>query len=346
MSKDLITPPKSVERWLWAVYFMIMTMVVVGGITRLTGSGLSMVEWRPFMGTLPPMSEEEWGRVFELYQASPQYQEVNHWMTLGDFKKIFFWEYLHRLLGRLIGLVFALPWLIFTLTKKLQGPWMKRALIALFLGGAQGLMGWYMVKSGLIDRPEVSHFRLAAHLSLALICGMWVLSLLLDIRAQRNLSKPSNERLTVSPILWWFFPALLTIQVVYGAFMAGKRAGYLYSSFPDMNGHFIGPSMGTLGSWGHDLLHNPDSIHTLHRLFAWAVFILGSYLSYRVAQYSYLKAQARTFAAVLILQFTLGVLTVISGMNHALAVTHQWGAYLLLSAVLWLYQSEYRAQTH
>ena len=131
-------PSRAVERWLWVVYGMIMTMVVVGGVTRLTGSGLSMVEWRPLMGALPPMSEAEWGRVFELYQQSPQYQQVNHWMRLDDFKQIFFWEYLHRLLGRMIGLVFALPWLYFTLRGALQGRWRLRAFIALLLGGSQG----------------------------------------------------------------------------------------------------------------------------------------------------------------------------------------------------------------
>lgn len=358
MSERHATPPLSVERWLWVVYFMIMMMVVVGGITRLTGSGLSMVEWRPLMGTLPPMSEAEWGRVFELYQASPQYQEVNHWMTLGDFKKIFFWEYLHRLLGRLIGLVFGLPWLIFTLTKTLRGEWMRRALVALILGGGQGLMGWYMVKSGLIDRPEVSHFRLAAHLSLAFLCGLWVLSLTLDLRAARRLEsldreegrgshkQASEEVIKQQPpsALWWLFPPLLMLQVAYGAFMAGKRAGYLYSTFPDMNGYLIGPSVGSMGSLSHDLLNNPDSIHTLHRLLAWAVLALGGYLSHSLARSKELKAQARSFGAALALQFTLGALTVVTGMNHALAVTHQWGAFVLLSATLWLYQSERRAR--
>jgi len=342
--REAMTPPKSVERWLWVVYCMIMTMVVVGGVTRLTGSGLSMVEWRPLMGTLPPMSESEWGRVFELYQASPQYQEVNHWMKIEDFKQIFFWEYVHRLLGRLIGLTFGLPWLFFTLTKALRGPWMKRALIALLLGGGQGLMGWYMVKSGLINQPEVSHFRLAAHLSLAFLCGMWVLSLALDIRASRGAQVERPDEVATPALLWWGFPLLLITQVVYGAFMAGKRAGYMYSSFPDMNGALIGPTVGTMGPLSHDLINNPDSIHTLHRLLAWVVLIWGGYLSHSVARRSGFKKQARVFGGALALQFTLGALTVITSMNHALAVTHQLGAYLLLSATLWLYQSERRAR--
>jgi len=326
---------------------MIMSMVVVGGITRLSGSGLSMVEWRPLMGTLPPLSAEEWSRVFELYQASPQYQEVNAWMGLDDFKRIFFWEYLHRLLGRLIGLVFFLPWAYFSLTKALRGSWRWRAFVALLLGGAQGLMGWYMVKSGLVDRPEVSHFRLAAHLSLAFLCGMWVLSMLLDLRASRRQDKPQLSEVAegARPALWWIFPPLLLCQIVYGAFMAGKRAGYLYSTFPDMNGYLIGPSVGSLGTVFEDLIYNPDTIHTLHRLLGWCVLFVGGYISHKGARALGLRSQARLFALALALQFALGALTVVTGMNHALAVTHQWGSFILLSATLWLYQSELRARS-
>lgn len=155
--------------WLLIVVMMIFCMVIIGGITRLTGSGLSMVEWRPLMGTLPPLSDLEWARVFKLYQASPQYQQVNDWMTLSDFKWIFFWEYLHRLFGRLIGLVFALPWLYFLIKGALKGTWLWRSTAALLLGGSQGLLGWYMVKSGLVDMPQVSHFPFSRSLMLGLL---------------------------------------------------------------------------------------------------------------------------------------------------------------------------------
>ena len=160
-------------------------MILVGGTTRLTGSGLSMVEWRPLMGTLPPLTDAEWSRVFEIYQASPQYQTVNQWMTMSDFKQIFFWEYLHRLFGRLIGLVYFLPMLFLWFKKHLIGKQRVRAVVAFFLGGGQGVLGWYMVKSGLVDIPAVSHYRLAAHLSLAFFLGAYVMWWILDLRSAR-----------------------------------------------------------------------------------------------------------------------------------------------------------------
>jgi cytochrome c oxidase assembly protein subunit 15 len=264
---------------------------------------------------------------------------------------------LHRLLGRLIGVVFALPWLYFTLTGALKGMWRARAFVALLLGGSQGLMGWYMVKSGLVDRPEVSHFRLAAHLSLAFLCGMWVLSMLIDLTRTRRGDERADEAerpmlpeglsRALPKALWWSFPPLLVLQIVYGAFMAGKKAGYLYSTFPDMNGYLIGPTVGTSASLIDDLLSNPDTIHTLHRLLAWVALIIGGLISHRVARtVTSLKPQARLFGGALALQFTLGALTVTSGMNHALAVAHQGVAFLLLSATLWLYQSALRARAH
>ena len=263
-----------VTQWLWSVYGMIFCMVVIGGVTRLTGSGLSMVEWRPLMGSLPPLSEAEWLRVFDLYKVSPQYQEVNHWMTLTDFKSIFFWEYLHRLFGRLIGLVFFIPWLYFTLKGHLTGSLRLRAFVALILGGSQGLLGWYMVKSGLVDQPEVSHFRLAAHLSLAFVCGMWVFSLIL------TLTRPSLKKWQADRELYGFL-ALLILQIVYGAFMAGTRAGYLYQTFPDLNGSWIAPQWGMMSPWWKDLTSNPDSIHFIHRTLAWLVVLWGGRCAYK-----------------------------------------------------------------
>ncbi|MBM4293265.1 MAG: heme A synthase [Deltaproteobacteria bacterium] len=343
MTPSATLPPTerhaALERWLWTVYAMIFCMIIVGGVTRLTGSGLSMVEWRPLMDALPPLSDAEWTRVFDLYKRSPQYLQVNHWMELDDFKRIFFWEYIHRLLGRLIGLAFGLPWLYFSLKGALRGAWRWRALAALALGGAQGLLGWYMVKSGLVDRPEVSHLRLAAHLSLAFLCGAWVLSMLIDLREGARphpaAHRPLRPSPALRPLLIGFAP-LLALQIAYGAFMAGTRAGYLYSTFPTMNGAWVGPAVGQLAPWYHDALHNPDTIHTVHRLLAWVVLAWGLALSAALARASdALRAPARALAAALALQFTLGALTVLSGMNHAIAAAHQGGAFLLLSVALW-----------
>ena len=220
--------------WLMVVYAMVATMVLIGGITRLTGSGLSMVTWEPVMGLLPPTSDEAWRALFAQYQASPQFQQINHWMTLPDFKQIFFWEYVHRVFGRLIGLVFFFPWLVFTLRGMLRGRLALRAFVAFVLGGLQGLLGWYMVKSGLVDIPAVSHYRLAAHLSLAFFIGGYVLWLLLDLRDRQ----PRRPNTSLASMGRWFL-GLTCLQIVFGAFMAGTRAGYLYQTFPDMNGVMV-----------------------------------------------------------------------------------------------------------
>ena len=326
-----------VRIWLWVVYSMIFCMVVIGGITRLTGSGLSMVEWRPLMGTLPPLSQEEWGRVFELYKQSPQYQEVNTWMNLGDFKHIFFWEYLHRLFGRLIGLVFGVPWLYFIVRKKLKDKNLRRTTIALMLGGSQGLLGWYMVKSGLVDRPEVSHLRLAAHLSLAFFVGMWVFWSILALhppmisgvivksRTLPKLAVKNIGRATVGFLL------LLGIQIVYGAFMAGTRAGYMYQTFPTLNGAWIAPQWGAMGPWWVDVTNNPDSIHFLHRSMGWLLLLFGGILVKKLWSHEATRWGSILLGMGLMIQFALGVATIVFGMPISIAAAHQGGAFLLLS---------------
>ncbi|NRA32958.1 MAG: COX15/CtaA family protein [Polyangiaceae bacterium] len=321
-----------VKLWLGAVYFSVLGMVVVGGITRLTGSGLSMVEWHPLMGALPPQNEAEWLRVFQLYQGFPQYSEVNSWMALAQFKQIFFWEYVHRLCGRLIGLIVAIPGLVFYLRGRLPAPLGSRVLVAFCLGGAQGLLGWYMVKSGLAGRPEVSHFRLAAHLLLAFVVGHWVLWILLEIRGPAQ----SRSRLGFRHACRWVL-ALLTLQIVYGAFMAGTRAGWMSSTFPDMNGHYLPSSALFPGSSVvHDLLNNPLSIHYAHRALGWgtAIAVTGLWWFSREHTSAALTRYCRVAFGVVALQFGSGALTVVFGVPIALAVGHQAGAYLLLSVLV------------
>lgn len=216
--------------WLVIIYLAIAAMVAVGGTVRLTGSGLSMVDWKPLMGALPPISEEAWTQKFELYQQSPQFQKVNHWMGLSDFKRIFFWEYIHRLLGRLLGVLFAVPWMWFVATGRLRGRNAAKTSLAFVLGGLQGLLGWYMVRSGLVDRPSVSHLRLAAHLGLALIVANYVLWLILEqrVRPPRPVDEEEERQRR-----WVYRGALgllvlISVQVVYGAFVAGTRAGLIF----------------------------------------------------------------------------------------------------------------------
>ncbi|MFN3202867.1 MAG: COX15/CtaA family protein [Bradymonadia bacterium] len=326
-----VTP--GVRRWLLAVYFMILAMVVIGGITRLTGSGLSMVDWRPLMGTLPPMNETEWNTVFDLYKQSPQYTEVNHWMKLDDFKQIFFWEYLHRLWGRLIGLVFFVPWLYFVVRRKLRGKWAAKAAVAFLLGGGQALLGWYMVKSGLVHIPEVSHYRLASHLSLAFFVGAYVWWLTRALHPQQ----PSTPRLKLSKGLIWGFMALLVVQIVWGAFMAGTRAGWLFQTWPDMNGVMVPESWLSKSPVWVNAFENPVAIHFLHRTAAWLVGFAGlaiAAVAWRRATHPRHKQVALALGGLVVAQFVLGVITVVAGMPIWAAASHQGVAFLLLTAAV------------
>jgi cytochrome c oxidase assembly protein subunit 15 len=318
--------------WLGVVYLMIFCMVIIGGVTRLTGSGLSMVEWHPLMGALPPIGETAWLEVFAKYQQSPQYQQVNDWMTLADFKQIFFWEYLHRLFGRLIGLVFVVPWLVLLLRKKLGGRLAFKTAIAFVLGGLQGVLGWYMVKSGLVDIPSVSHYRLAAHLSLALLCACWVLWLLLDIMAPG--ARPSKG---ATGKIAWAMLAIVSLQVVYGAFMAGTRAGYLYPTFPSMNGHWFPPQAFAYEPFFRNVVESPFGIHFFHRTFGWltaAVVIWFCGFAWKKTTSWHGRLATRAMVPVIALQIALGAITVLWRVPIWSAAMHQAGGFVLLSLAL------------
>ncbi len=322
----------AVRRWLWAVYGMIVAMIAIGGITRLTGSGLSMVEWRPLMGALPPMGEAEWQAVFAKYQLSPQYQQVNHWMTLGDFQRIFFWEYLHRLFGRLIGVVTFAPWLYFVLRKRVSGQTARRSFLAIVFGGLQGLLGWFMVKSGLVDVPEVSHFRLAAHLSLAFFVGCYVLWVIIDLHGERAPARATVRRGAVAAVA-----ALVALQIVYGAFMAGTRAGYLFQTFPDHNGAWFPPGwLGPGGVW-HGVVSHPVAIHVLHRLLGYTVAVAVTALAvvgWRRAATPRPRRLALGLGLWVALQMGLGIWTVMGAVPLAVATAHQVVAFFLISALV------------
>ncbi len=317
---------RSIVIWLAFVYLLIFAMVLIGGTTRLTGSGLSMVEWHPLMGALPPMGHGAWQDVFDKYQQSPQYLQVNHWMTLADFKQIFFWEYFHRLLGRVIGVVFVVPWIFFMVRGTLHGKLAKRTALAFVFGGAQGLLGWLMVKSGLVDVPSVSHYRLAAHLMLALFVACWILWILLDLRFATQRAMARSHRLRSAS---WGLVILVATQCVYGAFMAGTRAGFLYDTFPTMNGEWIPTGFATMNPFAH-----ATSIHFIHRVLAWVT--AASVVAFWWKTNRGIATLRQTLTSHLLLfavalQFLLGVLTIVWNMPIALAVAHQGGGVLLLS---------------
>jgi cytochrome c oxidase assembly protein subunit 15 len=308
--------PRAIAAWLFAVALLVFAMVVVGGITRLTESGLSMVRWDPVTGIVPPLNDAQWQAEFAAYRASPQYQLVNAGMSLAAFKGIFFWEYLHRLLGRVIGFAFALPLLWFAVTRAIPRGYGWRLTGLFFLGGLQGAVGWWMVASGLINRPSVAHERLAVHLVLALILMSASLWTALD------LIEPRRRKLAgwVAPFL-----ALLTVQIVWGAFTAGLRAGHAADTWPLMVGKLVPP----LGS----LIDDPFSVQWLHRSLAWLVAAAAILVAWTAA-----KAGAGRHAVLVgglvVLQFVLGVLTVLHHVPIPLAAAHQAGAALLLAATI------------
>ncbi len=322
------SPDRPLVLWLLTLWALVGAMVVLGGVTRLTGSGLSMVEWRPLMGALPPLSADAWDAVFERYKASPQYAHVNSWMALADFQRIFAWEYTHRLLGRLLGLAFALPFAWFLVRGRLRGA-AGRVGMAFLLGGAQGLLGWYMVLSGLVDVPEVSHLRLAAHLALAFVTGGWLLWCVLSLAA---------PRVHAGGRLWWGGVAglgLLAVQVVWGAFMAGKRAGLLSATFPKMNGQWVPDAVMKGADLGAALVSNPLGIHFAHRSLGWLVLVAGVLFGGALTRRGGASRRwGRVVHGVVGTQFLLGVGTVMMHVPTAMAVVHQLGGYLLVS--VWL----------
>jgi cytochrome c oxidase assembly protein subunit 15 len=325
----------AVRRWLLAVWALVLAMVVVGGITRLTGSGLSIVEWRPVSGIVPPLSDHDWRELFAQYRASPQFREVNHWMGLADFKRIFFWEYVHRLLGRTIGFAVAIPFAFFWLRRQLSRSLALKVLGVLALGGLQGALGWYMVASGLVDEPRVSHYRLAAHLLLAFVSGSIVLWIALDL-ARRSTVGPRSSRAALSAVAGLI--ALLLLQVVYGAFMAGTHAGHYAATFPDMNGRFAPGPFFTGPSALRDAVESPLAIHWLHRALGWLllVYAFALFVWLRRAVAPAVRRAAGWLAFAVFVQLNLGALTVLNRVALPLAVLHQAVGFLVLSSAVLL----------
>jgi cytochrome c oxidase assembly protein subunit 15 len=334
-----------VRRWLLIVWALVFAMVIVGGITRLTESGLSITRWEPVKGVLPPLSDAAWQLELEHYKQSPQGQQVNAAMELADFKRIYFWEYVHRLLGRLIGFAVLLPWLVFLARKRLAPRFAWQTAGVFLLGGLQGALGWYMVASGLVDEPRVSHFRLAAHLLLAFLVGQLVLWLALDVGAVSSRDTDDRVHARIARATGWLI-ALLALQTLYGAFMAGLRAGYYFGTFPDMNGHFAPTPFFKAETLAQNLFSYPPAIHWIHRVLAFVVLGCAIALFIYVQRLRALPAVKRAallLVAVVFLQLNLGAITVLTRVQIGWAVAHQGLAYLLLSAATLLLHRARRA---
>ena len=322
--------PMSLSNWLFAVAALVLLMIVVGGITRLTESGLSITRWEPVSGAIPPLGEEAWQAEFDLYRQSPQYQQVNTGMTLSEFKNIYFWEYVHRLLGRLIGLAFALPLLWFAAKRAIPRGYGWKLVALLALGGLQGAIGWWMVASGLVDRPEVSHLRLAVHLLTAFTIFGALVWVAMDLR---RLAADGDARPARMPTLAIWVLSLLALQMLFGAYVAGLEAGYAYSSWPRMGDEWFPSDAPMLEPLLRNFVDNPIMVQFVHRWFAF-VFAAATLLLASRALARGLRLEGAALILAVVVQILLGIFTLLTGVDIHVATAHQGMAALLLAAVL------------
>jgi len=327
--------PRSVILWLFAVAAMIFAMAVIGAITRLTESGLSIMEWAPFSGALPPLSEAEWQRLFELYRQIPEYQLENAGMTLAEFRTIFWWEWIHRFWGRLIGVVFLVPFLWFLLRRRLPDWFKPHGWALLLLGGAQGALGWFMVTSGFALRTDVSQYRLAAHLGLALALYGYVLWLAFRMAWPAPPAAPQSRGLRggLKGLLH-----LLILTILSGAFVAGLNAGLTYNTWPLMDGRLVPDGYWFQDPWYLNPFENIAAVQFNHRLLTALVAILAVALWIRSWRLDLPAGARRALAALgllVVLQFALGIVTLLAAVPVALGALHQAGAILVLTATLW-----------
>jgi cytochrome c oxidase assembly protein subunit 15 len=330
MNKD----NNKVVNWLLTGCILIFIMVVIGGITRLTHSGLSISNYKLISGTIPPLNDLEWQEAFDLYKQYPEYQKLNNNFSLQDFKDIYFWEWLHRVIGRLIGIVFFIPFLYFLIAKKLSKPTIRKSIVLLLLGGFQGFLGWYMVKSGLVDNPDVSHYRLAAHLTTAFLTFAYTFWVALDIIFPNKKQVNKGFRNLIRGSL-----ALLLIQIVYGAFVAGLDAGFIHNHWPMMSEQkFMHQTVYIEQSPLYkNFIEGKSGVQFIHRILAYLVVISVFVIWYKAKKKDLSKHQLTGVNLLLILvgvQFLLGVFTLLLQVPIWLGVAHQIGAFLLLSALI------------
>jgi heme a synthase len=326
---------KSVIYWLLSGCILLFIMVTVGGITRLTNSGLSMTDWHLVTDTFPPLSEEKWVTTFEEYKKFPEYQKINihNDFTLSDYKFIYFWEWFHRFIGRIIGLVFIVPFVYFLIKKKIDTATLKKCFVLLGMGAFQGFLGWFMVKSGLIDNPDVSHFRLSLHLTFAFITFAYTLWVALDLiyteRIEVILPLRKIARIAIVFIL---------IQIIYGGFVAGLNAGLIHNHWPLMSdGQFFHDSiLVEKNSWFARFTEGKSGVQFIHRTMAYVVVGLILFLFFKSKNYALTSQQKKGLNAlvfIVFLQFTLGVLTLLYGVPMWLGLTHQIMAFILLATM-------------
>ena len=344
MTADLIdtteryaSPSRSAHRrqvgiWLLCVALLVFCMVAIGGYTRLTNSGLSMVDWRPATGWLPPLTETAWQQAFDEYRQFPEYQKINRGMSLAEFQSIYLVEYAHRLFGRGLGLAFGLPFLFFLITRRLDRPLTVRLTLLLLLGAGQGALGWFMVKSGLVDRPDVSHYRLTAHLGLAVaIFGLLLWTAFQLLIKPQPAAAPGLRRWT------WIFAALVFVQVLAGGLVAGLNAGLAYNSFPTMNGQWVPDGILAMQPVWLNLFENAATVQFNHRLVAYLLIAAAGIIWWQMSRAELGRSVQSAFflvLATLALQVGLGIATLLAMVPVSLGVMHQVGALVVFAAAL------------
>lgn len=321
--------PAALANWLWAVAFLVIIVIAVGGITRLTESGLSITEWRPVSGVLPPLNAADWAVEFEKYKQIPEYKEINHGMSLAAFKMIFFWEWIHRILGRVIGMAMILPLAYFAWRRAIPAGYSIRLLALTALVGLQGAIGWWMVTSGLEYRTDVSHYRLATHLltALLLLAGLVWTARDLSVLAVNPAAKPAR----ITGRGWWIF-AIVTLQLLLGAWVAGLNAGYVASSWPMMNDHLVPEGIDWSDGIWTAMTNDPFLLHFLHRWWAWVAAAAVALLALSLGKRGD-KGLSHALLTVISVQLLLGIVTVVSGMSMWIAVLHQFVGAILVAVL-------------
>lgn len=327
---------RALRLWLGALALLIVAMILIGGATRLTDSGLSITEWQPIMGAVPPLSEADWQQAFDAYRKIPEYTEIKRGMSLDEFKTIYWWEWAHRFLGRLIGLVFFLPFIGFWLLGYIPRTLLPRLIGLFLLGGLQGAMGWYMVKSGLVDRTDVSQYRLAAHFGIALVILGYTLWLLFGLGSEAQAAR-TRARSHSATWLAGFVLALIFVQMLAGALVAGIDAGMGFNTWPLINGAFVPNGLGEASPWYLNLFENPLTVQFDHRVLGYAVIVAtlaqSIWLALKRAPTA-LIGSALTLALLALLQATLGVWTLLLAVPIELGLAHQAGAIAVFAAAL------------
>lgn len=323
--------------WLLVVAMLVFCMIIVGGATRLTGSGLSITEWQPILGAIPPLNEADWQVAFAKYQQIPQYERVNKGMTLAAFKAIYLWEWGHRLLGRVIGAVFALPLVWFWAKGRLKRELVAPLLGILALGALQGFVGWYMVSSGLADRVDVSQYRLALHLTMAfliLAALVWIWLSLAPVRAGEPGHAPDRTRRGMA----WTILALLTVQIVAGALVAGLKAGLAHNTWPLIDGSIIPSGLLVMQPWWLNPFENALTVQFNHRMLAYVILALAGWHAVslrRAGVQRQVSRSAMVLLAAILSQALLGIWTLLAHVPLSLGLVHQGGAAIVYAVAVW-----------